>query len=264
LTLKTYCRILAALLMAAFLPLHAQHASVNRQIDGPLPDAPQPRISSGSTTEWSQQPGQSLRNPSSHYAPRLARYIQPDQLTRRLSSKEKLELGVHEQIRPYALTTQLMAAGWEQLINSNPKYGTDSAAFGERLGAASIRQNSNALLSDGVFPALFHQDPRYYRLGSGKIGHRILYSASRILVTRTDSGDPAPNYSRFAGAAAVYAMTMTYYPAVSATWPKTARSYGVSLLTGALGNELHEFVPDLIHLVRHRHQDERTAGTANP
>ena len=55
--------------------------------------------------------------------------------------------------------------GWEQLINSNPQYGTDSGAFGERLGAAALLQNSRAVLSDGIMAAIFRQDPRYYRQG---------------------------------------------------------------------------------------------------
>lgn len=189
-----------------------------------------------------------------HYAPRLARYIQPDELTRTLSAKEKLELSGHEQIQPYSLSTQLMAAGWEHLLDSNPKYGSDSAGFGERLGAASIRQNSAALLSDGFFPAILHQDPRYYRKGSGKILDRIIYSATRVVITRMDNGNPALNYSRLFGGAGAYALTMTYYPAVSAKWAETTEGYGISLLTGALGNQLHEFLPDVLSYVRHRHR----------
>ncbi len=240
--------------MAAVLPLYAQPTIAGNNVKVALPDAPQPAIAIPATSQASQDQSSQQTVAATRYAPRLAKYIEPDQLTRRLSPREKLELSVHEQIRPYSLSTQLLAAGWEHLINGHPKYGTDSAGFGERLGAASIRQNSAAIFSDGLFPIIFRQDPRYYRKGSGKIVDRILYSADRILITRTDAGNTAPNYSRLFGAAGAYALTMAYYPAVSATWPETAEGYGLSLLTGALGNQLHEFAPDVIKRIRHRHR----------
>ncbi len=171
----------------------------------------------------------------------------------RLSAKEKLELSGWEQVQPYSFGTQILAAGWEHMLDSDPKYGTDKAGFGERLGAATIRQGSQAILSDGVFAAVFRQDPRYYSKGSGKYMDRAVYSATRVLVTRTDDGDEAANYSQLVGYAGASALTMAYYPDVSATWSKTARGYGVSLAGSALGNEVHEFAPDLIRLVFHRH-----------
>jgi hypothetical protein len=42
---------------------------------------------------------------------------------------------------------------------------------------------------------------------------------------------------------------MTYYPAVSATWSKTAQGYGISLAGSALGNGVHEFLPDFMKLI---------------
>ncbi len=257
--LKANRNFLLLFLLAAVLPLQSQQTMASNRAAAALPDAPQPEIPAsagwpqGSSSSYPQSDRTASPAVAVHYAPRLARYIEPDEQTRRLSAKEKLELSVRQQFRPYAASTKFLAAGWEQLRDSNPKYGTDSGAFGERLGAAFIRQDSNALFSNGVFPVLLHQDPRFYRLGSGTILHRAVYAATRGIITRTDDGKAAPNYSNFLGSASTYALTMTYYPAVSATWPQTWEGYGVSFLTGAIGFELHEFGPDLIHLVRHRH-----------
>ena len=184
-------------------------------------------------------------------APRLAKYIGPDQRGVPLTAKDKLELAGWEQVQPYAFSTEVLAAAWEHLLDSDPRYGSDSAGFGERFGAAAIRQSSQAVFSDGVFAALFHQDPRYYRKGSGSIVSRIVYSATRVVVTRTDAGHAAPNYSKIVGQASTSALTMTYYPAVSATWPDTTEGYAIALATAALGNQLHEFGPDVIHLLHH-------------
>jgi hypothetical protein len=251
LSFKAICRLCPLVLLAAVLTLAAQQAMAGTALAAVLPDAPLPAQSTQSSSTTAPQP---IPASAPHYAPRLARYIQPYQVTRQLSAKEKLALSVREQLRPYAFSTEVLAAGWEHLRDGNPKYGTDSAGFGERLGAAAIQQTSNAIFSDGAFPALLRQDPRYYRKGSGKFLARVAYSATRGVVTRTDAGNPAPNYSRILGSASAYALTMTYYPAVSATWGQTAKGWSVSFLTGALGNQVHEFAPDVRAWIRRRHR----------
>jgi hypothetical protein len=251
LSFKAIYRLFSLVLLAAVLPLAAQQAMAGTALAVELPDAPLPSQAIQRSATTAPQP---IPASAPHYAPRFARYIQPYQVTRQLSAKEKLELSVREQLRPYAFSTEILAAGWEHLRDGNPKYGSDSAGFGERLGAAAIQQTSNAIFSDGVFPALLRQDPRYYRKGSGKILDRVLYSATRGLVTRTDAGNPAPNYSRILGSASAYALTMAYYPAVSATWGQTAKGWSVSFLTGALGNQIHEFGPDVRDWIHRRHQ----------
>lgn len=229
-----------------------QQAIANSSIQAQLPDAPHAALSAA------QPVGQTASERSAAItakrpAPRFEKYINPDQSAVPLTAKEKLQFSVLEQLRPYSLFTPILAAGWEHLVDSNPRYGSDKAGFGERLGAAVIRQTSQTVLSDGVFAAAFRQDPRYYRKGSGKFMDRAIYSATRILETRTDAGIKETNYSELFGYAGAAALTMTYYPDVSATWPKTAQGYIVSLGASALGNEVHEFLPDVIHLVFHRH-----------
>lgn len=247
-------RLLPFFLMAAMLPLYTQPAIAgNNHPEPTLPDAPEPAVSA--TLPAQQQAIRQPSDPVPRQAPRLAKYIGTNRQTVRLSPREKLELSGWEQLQPYAFATQLMAAGWEQLLNSNPKYGTDGGAFGERLGAAALLQNSRALLSDGILASVFRQDPRYYRQGTRTTKQRILHAIVRVVVIRTDAGNNAPNYSQLLGNAGATALTMTYYPAGSATWSKTAKGYGISLGEAALGNEIHEFTPRLKQLVFHWHRD---------
>lgn len=255
LRIRKYFSFLPIVLLAAPLPLPAQQMIAVNNPSTALPDAPQPvsdRTVVQESTSRSQQTPE--RNPPVQ-APRLAKYIQPEQRAVPLSALDKLELAGWEQIQPYSVATQILAAGWEHLLDSNPNYGTDKAGFGEKIGAAAIRQSSQAIFSDGILAAAFHQDPRYYRKGSGKIVDRVMYSATRVIITRTDAGKKAPNYSEIFGYAGAAALTMTYYPAVSATWHDTAEGYAISMSTAALGNQLHEFAPDLLkRLYRwHRH-----------
>lgn len=245
--------LLSCCLLAAIL-LFAQSATAADAPD--LPDAPEPTAAARAVAQ--PTPLQAAPRPPSSVsltpAPRLAKYIGTDQSTVRLSAKEKLELSGWEQLHPYAFATQLFGAGWEQLIDGDPKYGSDSGAFGERLGAAALLQNSRAILSDGVLAAIFHQDPRYYRQGHRRVKQRIYHAAERVFIIRSDDGKYQPNYSQLLGNAIATALTMTYYPAASATWPQTAEGYGVSLATGALGNEIHEFTPIIERVAFHHHR----------
>jgi hypothetical protein len=245
-------------LMVAMLPLYTQPAIAgNNNPETTLPDAPGPVVSATTSPRPAQQQASQQSSDSSPLlpAPRLAKYIGTNRQTVRLSPREKLELSGWEQLQPYAFATQLMAAGWEQLLDSNPKYGTDSGAFGERLGAAALLQDSRALLSDGILASVFRQDPRYYRQGTRTTKQRILHAMVRVVVIRTDAGNNAPNYSQLIGNAGATALTMAYYPAGSATWSKTGKGYGISLVEGALGNEIHEFTPELKRLAFHRHRN---------
>lgn len=242
------CLFMAALLLCA--------QSAIAPDDSALPDAPEPTVAARAAADPPASYQASQQPPSTtplRPAPRLAKYIGTDQSTVRLSAKEKLELSGWEQLQPYAFATQFMGAGWEQLLNSNPQYGTDWGAFAERLGAAALLQNSRAVLSDGVLAAIFRQDPRYYRQGHRPVKHRVLHAVVRVFIIRSDEGNYQPNYSQLLGNAVATALTMTYYPEVSATWPKTAKGYGISLAQGALGNEIHEFTPVLERLVFHHH-----------
>lgn len=225
-----------------------------------LPDAPQPTAEVlGSPQESSVKPteaGVARTKPVGHFAT----VIEPDEITRIMTPKEKFQYSFVEQATVYAAGSYLLSAGWEQLLNSDPIYDNNSwDAFGKRLGWAVVRQTSQAVFTDGLFASAFHQDPRYYRRGGGlsEFWPRAGYVLSRVVTKRQDSGKMAPNYSLFAGYAAASALTMAYYPSVSATWPKVWEGYGYSVLANAGGNALQEFLPDTKRLLfsRLHHKD---------
>jgi hypothetical protein len=221
--------------------------------DDLLPDAPEPQAPSGTATTDSGHPTSTVDKIEAKLGLRRTdpKAIEPFQEPLRLSAGDKIKLSFLQQATPFAFFSMVAAAGWEHLHDGNPKFGTDSAGFGEQLGAAVIRQTSQSVFSDGLAAAAFHQDPRYYRKVQGSFRQRFLYAASRTWRTRTDDGTPTINYSLLTGYAAASALTMTYYPAVSATWPKAASGYGWALLGNMAGNQYHEFWPDIVKHVFH-------------
>ena len=74
------------------------------------------------------------------------------------------------------------------MLDSDPKYGTDSAAFGERLGAGVLRKASIRFFSDSLLPTLTHEDPRYFRKAGPDLRSAGVYAAERVFVAQRDDG----------------------------------------------------------------------------
>jgi hypothetical protein len=182
-------------------------------------------------------------------ARKYAQGIEPGQIAHRFTSADKLVFSLTEVARPITILPSLYSASYEQLFNSDPKYGHDAGAFGEKFGASMLRSASVRIFSDGIFAAAFHQDPRYYRVGQGSILHRSLLSARQAIIRRGDDGSDQFNYSGIAGRAAAAAMTVTYYPEPSITAKVVGLTFATSVATDAGGNLVLEFLPNIIRKV---------------
>jgi hypothetical protein len=162
-----------------------------------------------------------------------------------MDASEKMLYWLREEASPGSWFTTFMSAGFEQWVDTDPKYGSDSAAFGERLGAGALRGASMRFFSDSLVPTITHEDPRYFRMAHGRKALRGLYAAERVFVTQRDDGSQGFNYSAVVGHAMASALTMAYYPAPSANGRVVAKTFGFSLLGLAGGHLFTEFWPDV-------------------
>ena len=186
-------------------------------------------------------------------ARKYTRIIQPGQQAQPLTPGDKLVLAFRNQTRPVSPVNWIVSAGLSHLRDGRPHYGTDSGAFGERIGAAALKQSTQAVLVLGVFAGAFHEDPRYYRRGpSHPFMKRAVYAASRVLITRTDAGQPSINWAQICGMAGSAGVTNLYYPERDTGLNPTLRSFGDSFVTGAASNELREFMADIVAKIRHK------------
>ena len=168
--------------------------------------------------------------------------IQPGQHAPSLMAHDKAVMGLEGAFSWFAAIGWVSAAGYEQLTNTSPNYGTDRGAFGQRLGASAIRAISEDVLADSVLAPAFHEDPRYYRLGSShKFLPRLAYAATRAIITRSDSGRTVPNFSQIGGNLIGAALTNAYYPQSNRTAVQTLETFGGSLGGTALGDGITEF-----------------------
>jgi hypothetical protein len=173
--------------------------------------------------------------------------IAPNEIAEPMTVSQKVVGGLKDSVSLFSAAGWFVSAGWEQLTNGSPNYGTDRGAFGQRLGAAAVRNISEGVLSDCLFAPVFHEDPRYYIMGKGhNFFKRAIYAGTRTIITRTDSGRTMPNFALLAGNAAGSALTIPYYPAKNTTFSEVAQTFGGSIGGSALGFVVTEFISDAL------------------
>jgi hypothetical protein len=228
-----------------------------------LPDAPEVSSSTSSTDESSgsgnetdsfANPVGDAFNPASVKRKILATRsditIYPGQVAPPLSAHDKEVMGLKQSFTLFSLIGWTTSAAYTHLVNGSPNYGTDSAAFGERLGAAALRNTSQNIFGNVVFAPLFHEDPRYYKMGKGhNVVKRVAYAATRAIITRADDGHATPNYSLVAGRLFGSALTNAYYPDTNRGFSQTAQTFGTSMGGAAIGYVVTEFLDEALEIV---------------
>jgi hypothetical protein len=129
-----------------------------------------------------------------------------------LTAGLKFRLSIRGMLDPVVFLSTAVGAGIEQANDSSPTYGQGAAGYAKRYGAGYAGVVSNRLFTGAIYPALFHQDPRFFYQGSGSKKSRALYAVTRAFVTRGDDGQEQPNYSRILGAYTTAALSNAYHP----------------------------------------------------
>jgi hypothetical protein len=92
--------------------------------------------------------------------------------------------GVRFQIR--TLPTAAFAAGLGEVRGSFKGYGWGPEGYFKRVGASYADTADGNLWGNAIFPVIFHEDPRYFRKGTGTVTSRVLYSVSTIVRCKSD------------------------------------------------------------------------------
>lgn len=138
-----------------------------------------------------------------------------------LTVTEKWAMLAKQTIDPFNIASAVMGAGMSQLGDQTPKYGYGKGALGQRMGAAVADMTTQSIFSVGLLACVLHQDPRYYRKGPEySVLRRTVYSISRLVVTRRDSGTNTFNSSGIFGMALGIGASNLYYPSASPTFAK--------------------------------------------
>jgi hypothetical protein len=174
-----------------------------------------------------------------------------------LSPGQKLDLATHNAIDPFNLLGAVFVGGLDELTGSNRGYGWGPAGYFKRAGAQFTDTVDGAMLSGGVYPILFHQDPRFFRQGSAPKRERILHALLAAFVCRGDDGKTQPNYSNILGNFTAGAISNTYYPSNERGLSLTIVNASIVTLEGSAANLAVEFAPDIAARWNARHNPNR-------
>jgi len=110
---------------------------------------------------------------------------------------------------------------------------------------ALIQKESSAFLGKYLYPPLLKQDTRYNASTSDSFMGRASYAASRMFVTRDDSGKARLNTRYFLGVLSAVAMHAAYRPYWARSPSETFNNFGSTIGGDAGINVFHEFRPGI-------------------
>jgi len=168
-----------------------------------------------------------------------------------LSTAQKFKLATQDSFDRGTFILAAAFAGEGQLTNSNKSFGQGAAGYGRYYGTSLADWVIGDYMTEGIFPTMLHQDPRYFRKGCcGWI--RLGYAAGQIFWTHTDTAKGQFNYSEVLGNSTAVAIANAYYPD-DRTVANGVSKLGSQLAVDMMSNILKEFWPEISRKLSHRH-----------
>ena len=175
--------------------------------------------------------------PNARSSPSLAHY-EP------LTARQKFKIAKDDSFDRGTMFLGLLFGAESQLRNASPSFGHGGQAFGKYVGTAYGDFLIGNMMTEGIYPALIHQDPRYFRRGTGTAKARLGFSVKQIVWTHRDSGGQQFNYSEVLGNASAVAISNAYYPD-DRHFSSAVSKFGSQLAIDLASNLLKEFGPDI-------------------
>lgn len=173
-----------------------------------------------------------------------------------LNTKQKFDLAITGAITPYQFALTGIVAGIGQANDSFPEYGQGFEGYAKRYGAGYADYFDGQMIGNALLPVLLHQDPRYFRKGTGSFNKRLWWAAASTIRCKGDNGKWQPNVSNVLGNIAAGGISNAYYPASDRGVGLTFERGMVVTAEGAIGAVLLEFAPDIQKYVfRRRHSE---------
>jgi hypothetical protein len=167
-----------------------------------------------------------------------------------LSARCKFNIFLTTTHSPYTFASAVFQATVDQAQDQWPHYGGGMQGWAKRFGATLGDTESRRFIQTFALSTILHQDPRYFPSHKRSLVSRSWYAATRVVITRKDSGGDTFNMSEFLGALFTSSLQNCYYPRHDRNFGETMNRFSGALSSDALGNLLKEFTPDMKRLFR--------------
>jgi hypothetical protein len=197
------------------------------------------------------------------------RHYKPGVLLCTLETKDKFWLFVQDSTDPVAFINAAWNAGVSQVQDTQPTFGRGFTGYLDRFGGKMAGQTSSNFFKDFMYPTIFEEDPRYYRLGVGSPKRRIVHAMSHVVIAHNENGNRMFNFSEWLGDATVTVLGNTYLPDNRRGVAPVAEAMASGMTYDMAYDILREFWPEIAKKFRlpFREQNQSpvtTIPTQNP
>ncbi len=161
-----------------------------------------------------------------------------------ITAREKFKIAFDDSFDRGTFVEAAAFGALGQLTNATPSFGQGVAGYAKYFATSYADFAIGDYMTEAIYPTLLHQDPRYFRRGTGSGWSRLRYAAGQIFWTHGDSGKGQFNYSEVAGNASASAISCAYYPD-NRDAGSAVTKLGVQIGLDMMGNILKEFWPDV-------------------
>ena len=179
-----------------------------------------------------------------------------------ITPRQKFSIALHSVIDPYTIGLAVLGGAYGELTDDHTGYGHGPEGYFKRFGAAYADNVSGTLIGNALLPSILHQDPRYYRKGTGSIKSRIVYSALTTFICHGDNGKRQFNTSNVLGNFIAGGISNAYYPSDERGVGLTFENASIVTAEGMLGAQILEFSPDVLNYLHRRRQAKRDRKAA--
>ena len=183
-----------------------------------------------------------------------------------LTPQEKFKIATQDSFDRGTIVLAAAFAGEGQLSNASRSFGQGTAGYSRYLGTAYADLIIGDYMTEAIFPTILHQDPRYFRRGTGSGWSRFGYAVGQIFWTHGDTSRGQFNFSEILGNSTAVAISNAYYPD-NRNASDAMSKLGVQIGVDMAANVLKEFWPDLDRKVFHKHHGDpgngRDSGVAD-
>jgi hypothetical protein len=166
--------------------------------------------------------------------------------------QQKGYLALHDLTDPANFGTILGISAITIGADSHSAYGPGLKGFGKIVGVSLLQDATAQFFGAFAIPVIAHQDPRYFRKPGSPLKKRILYSVSRTVISRSDSGKSIPNYATLLTYPITAEIDNLYVPGIHPDGASTVTRIFTGYALDPVNNLLNEFLPDVASRVHIR------------
>jgi hypothetical protein len=159
--------------------------------------------------------------------------------------QQKGYLALHDLADPVNFGTILGISAITVGTDSHSAYGPGLEGFGKSVGVSYLQDATGQFFGAFAIPVIAHQDPRYFRMPHAPFTRRLVYSISRTVVSRSDSGKSMPNYATLLNYPIGAELANLYVPGIHPDGASTVARIFTGYALDPVNNLINEFLPDV-------------------